>query len=82
MKFEEYLESLTESTNYKDGDVVKLASHTKGTVSGTPDTYNIEKVTPTQIHVFDKNTKGILKFNKKTLRGIGDNDHLMIVADE
>ena len=70
------------TASYNDGDVVKLHTHTKGTDTGSYGKFNILRVTPTQLHITDhKDGNKVLKFNKQTLRGIGDADHLLVKED-
>lgn len=78
MNFQDFLNESSKQ-EYAVGDVVKVVTHNSGVVSGGETTYNIEKVTSSQIQVYDKNTKETIKFNIKTLRGINTNSHLMIV---
>lgn len=66
------------SDGYKVGDVVHLNSHNHGTTSGSYGDFNIEKLTATQIFVYDHKMKETLKFNRKTKRGIGEADQLKI----
>jgi len=73
---------IAESTvSRKEGDVVEVHTHTKGTDTGRYGKFNIAKITPTQIHVYDHNTKETMKFNAKTMRGLGEHDHMMIVKN-
>ena len=64
--------------NYSAGDVVTVHSHVHGKPMDTFGKFNISKVTPTQLHVDNHKEGGIMKFSLKTLRGIGEHDHLLI----
>lgn len=77
MSFQDFLNE-SAAKEYAVGDVVNIHSHTSGSSTGEYGSFNIEKVTSTQIQVYDHNTKETLKFNKKTLRGISKDDHLLI----
>ena len=63
---------------FKIGDVVKVNTHRYGTNTGNYGTFNVEKVTPSQIHVYDHNTKEVMKFLKHSKRGIGEHSNMML----
>lgn len=67
--------------DYVTGDVVAVHQQVKGKDMGLYGKFNVDKVTPTQVHVYDHKQKKILKFNAKTLRGIGEHDGLMLVKE-
>ena len=63
---------------FKIGDVVKVNTHRYGTNTGNYGTFNVDKVTPSQIHVYDHNTKEVMKFLKHSKRGIGEHSNMML----
>ena len=68
--------------DFEVGDVVKVHQSVKGADGGLYGKFNIEKITPTMIVAYDHKTKETMKFNAKTLRGVGASDHLMIKEGE
>ena len=59
-------------------DTVSLHSHRHGADTGLYGTFNVEKTSPTKIHVYDHNTNKTIKIDRKTKRGIGEHSNLMI----
>ena len=62
----------------KAGDVVKVNTHRFGASTGNYGSFNVDKITPSQIHVYDHNTKEVMKFLKNSKRGIGAHSHMML----
>ncbi len=72
---EELKKYAIDNKKWKEGEVVIVRNRIGG---GDKSKFNIHKVTPTEIHVYDHNEKKIIKFNKNTKDGKGENKHLKV----
>lgn len=64
-------------------DTINLHSHKSGVDTGKYGTFNVDKITPEQIHVIDHKDDGkIIKVNRQSGRGIGEHSHLMLKESE
>jgi hypothetical protein len=62
----------------KEGDVVEVHQHMMGKPMDRYGKFNIEKLTPSHVIVWDHSDGKTLKFSRKTGRGVGDSSGMLI----